>query len=157
MGASDFILNGRAVHYEGPLSARALDVLRETYGLTGVKCGCREGECGACSILLDGKLTNSCMLAMGRLDGCEVVTIEGFSRTEEFQVLSAAYSDEGAVQCGYCTPGMVLASYCILKNNPNPTEEEIKRGISGNLCRCTGYEAIKRAIRLAAERGKGLW
>lgn len=153
----EFFLNGKKVHYNGDMSLRVLDVLREVYGMTGVKCGCREGECGACSIILDGRLVNSCMLAMGRLDGCSVMTIEGFAETKAFEILSDAFSSAGAVQCGYCTPGMILASYCILKEHPNPTDEEISRGISGNLCRCTGYQAIKRAVKEAAMKGEGLW
>lgn len=157
MSEIHFILNGARTVYKGSPSDRALDVLREHYGLTGVKCGCKEGECGACSVLLDGRLVNSCMVAMGRLDGCELETIEGFSTTPQFQVLSDAYGDAGAVQCGYCTPGMILASHCILKEHPHPTEREIQTGISGNLCRCTGYQAIVRAVLDAAERGDGLW
>lgn len=157
MNVIQFTLNGEVTKYDGNASARALDVLREHYGLTGVKCGCKEGECGACSILLDGQLVNSCMLAMGRLHGSNVVTIEGFRETEAFRILSKAYSENGAVQCGYCTPGMILASYCILKQHAHPTKDEIRTGISGNLCRCTGYQAIVRAIQTAAEEGEGVW
>ena len=152
-----FILNGQPVAYEGNATDRLLDVLRETYRLTGVKCGCKEGECGACSVLLDGKLVNSCMIAMGRLMGSEVVTIEGFRETERFKVLDAAYAEVSAAQCGFCIPGMILASECVLAQNPNPTETEIRDGISGNLCRCTGYNAIVKAIQIAAKEGKGLW
>ncbi len=152
-----FQLNGKETVYEGSATDRLLDVLREEYGLTGVKCGCKEGECGACSVLLDGKLVNSCMVAMGRVDGCSVVTIEGYSQTERFKVLDAAYASVSAVQCGYCIPGMILASECVLSKNPDPTEEEIREGLSGNLCRCTGYNAIVKAIQIAAKEGKGLW
>lgn len=157
MDSIHFWLNGEAAIYEGSPSARALDVLREHYGLTGVKCGCREGECGSCSVLLDGCLVNSCMLAMGRLEGCCLVTIEGFAGTEQFRVLSDAYAAVSAVQCGYCIPGMILASYCVLKEHPHPTEEEIRTGISGNLCRCTGYQAMVRATLLASQKGEGIW
>ena len=153
----EFMLNGMPVTYEGSATARLLDVLRETYGLTGVKCGCKEGECGACTILLDGKLVNSCMVAMGRVAGFDVVTIEGYAKTERFKVLDAAYAAVSAAQCGYCIPGMVLASECILSTNPHPTEAEIRDGISGNLCRCTGYNAIVKAIQIAAKEGAGLW
>jgi len=153
----EFTLNGAPVTYEGSATDRLLDVLRDTYGLTGVKCGCKEGECGACSILLDGKLVNSCMVAMGRVIGCNVVTIEGYAKTERFKVLDAAYAAVSAAQCGYCIPGMVLASECILSKNPQPTEMEIRDGISGNLCRCTGYNAIVKAIQIAAKEGAGLW
>lgn len=155
--AITFILNGKKVTYEGSATDRLLDVLRDHYHLTGVKCGCKEGECGSCSVIMDSLLVNSCMVAMGRVDGCKVVTIEGYSKTERFKVLDKAYASVGAAQCGFCIPGMVLASECLLDANPNPTEEEIRDGISGNLCRCTGYNAIVKAIAIAAEEGKGLW
>lgn len=152
-----FILNGEEAVYSGKATARLLDVLREDFRLTGTKCGCKEGECGACSVILDGKLTNSCMVAMGRLEGAEVVTIEGYSKTKRFEALSRAYAEVSAVQCGFCIPGMVLASECLLARNPRPTEEDIRIGISGNLCRCTGYNAIVKAIGNAAKEGDGLW
>ena len=152
-----FCLNGADTAYSGDLSARLLDVLRGEYRLTGIKCGCMEGECGACSVIIDGKLINSCLVAMGRVEGSSVTTIEGYSKTERFAVLDKAYESVSAVQCGYCIPGMVLASECLLDANPHPTEEEIRAGISGNLCRCTGYNAIVKAIGIAAEEGNGLW
>lgn len=152
-----FTLNGEETIYDGKASARLLDVLREDFRLTGTKCGCKEGECGACSVILDGKLVNSCMVAMGRLEGASLVTIEGFSKTERFAALDKAYASVSAVQCGFCIPGMVLASECILAKNPRPTEDEIREGISGNLCRCTGYNAIVKAIGIAAKEGEGLW
>lgn len=157
MDGITFILNGEQATYEGSATARLLDVLRGTFKNTGVKCGCKEGECGACSVILDGRLVNSCMAAMGRVDGSTVTTIEGYRWTERFQVLDAAYASVSAVQCGFCIPGMVLASECILDKNPNPSEEEIREGISGNLCRCTGYNAIVKAIGIAAKEGNGLW
>jgi carbon-monoxide dehydrogenase small subunit len=152
-----FTLNGAPAVFAGSAADCLLDVLRGEFGLTGVKCGCREGECGACSVILDGMLVNSCLVAMGRVDGCSVVTIEGYRTTERFKVLDRAYAATAAVQCGYCTPGMVLASECILDKNPHPTEDEIREGISGNLCRCTGYNSIVRAIAIASEEGGGLW
>jgi len=152
-----FELNGETVEYMGSATDRLLDVLRETFRLTGVKCGCKEGECGACSVLMDDKLVNSCMVAMGRVDGSRVVTIEGYSKTDRFKVLDAAYASVSAVQCGFCIPGMILASECVLANNPNPTEDDIRAGLSGNLCRCTGYNAIVKAVQIAAKEGKGLW
>lgn len=155
--AVTFKLNGKQVEYTGSESARLLDVLREDFGLTGVKCGCKEGECGACSVIMDGRLVNSCMVAMGRAGGADITTIEGYRETERFKVLDEAYASVSAVQCGFCIPGMVLASECILRENPHPTEAEIREGISGNLCRCTGYNAIVRAIQIAAEKGEGLW
>jgi carbon-monoxide dehydrogenase small subunit len=153
----EFTLNGEKTVYEGSATARLLDVLREDYRNTGVKCGCKEGECGACSVLLDGKLVNSCMVAMGRVAGSEVVTIEGYKNTSRFKVLDAAYASVSAVQCGFCIPGMILASESILSKNPTPTEDEIREGISGNLCRCTGYNAIVKAIQIAAKEGAGQW
>lgn len=152
-----FTLNGEKTDYQGPLNARLLDVLRDEYRLTGVKCGCKEGECGSCSVLLDGILINSCMVAMGRAAGSDVVTIEGYSKTERFAVLDKAYASVSAVQCGFCIPGMILASECVLKKYPHPTEAQIREGISGNLCRCTGYNAIVRAIQIASKEGEGLW
>ena len=153
----EFKVNGKSTVYEGSATARLLDVLRDEYRSTGVKCGCKEGECGACSILLDGKLVNSCMVAMGRVAGCEIVTIEGYKTTERFKALDKAYASVSAVQCGFCIPGMILASESILVKHPNPTEDEIRDGISGNLCRCTGYNAIVKAIQIAAKEGAGLW
>ena len=152
-----FNLNGEDVTYAGKAGARLLDVLRNEFRLTGVKCGCKEGECGSCSIILDGKLVYSCMVAMGRIEGSSIVSIEGYRETQRFAVLDRAYAEVSAVQCGYCIPGMILASECILSANPHPTEEEIREGISGNLCRCTGYNAIVKAIAIAAKEGDGLW
>ena len=152
-----FTLNGKEVEYTGALNARLLDVLRDEYHLTGVKCGCKEGECGSCSVIMDGRLINSCMVAMGRAEGSTVISIEGYSTTARFDVLDKAYASVSAVQCGFCIPGMILASECILTANPHPTEEEIRVGISGNLCRCTGYNSIVNAIGIAAKEGDGLW
>lgn len=152
-----FTLNGRRRVWEGNAAARLLDVLREDYRDTGVKCGCKEGECGACSVIIDGELANSCMVAMGRVENCEIVTITGFKHTKRFAALSAAYGATGAVQCGFCIPGMILASECLLRTHPHPSEEEIRTGLAGNLCRCTGYNAIVKAVRLAAKEGNGLW
>jgi len=153
----NFVLNGKKVVYNGNPSARLLDVLRDEYRLTGVKCGCKEGECGACSVIMDGRLVNSCMVAMGAVNGSEIVSIEGYRETERYQVLDRAFASVSAVQCGYCIPGMVLAAECLLAKNPNPTEEEVRIGISGNLCRCTGYNAIVNAIMFAAKEGNGKW
>jgi len=152
-----FDLNGVETAYTGDPSKRLLDVLRNEYRMTGTKCGCKEGECGACAVIIDGKLMNSCLVAMGRVDGAKVTTIEGYSKTARFAALDKAYESVSAVQCGFCTPGMIMASECLLAANPHPTESEIRVGISGNLCRCTGYNAIVKAIGIAAEKGSGLW
>lgn len=153
----NFKLNGSDVTYDGKASDRLLDVLRDYFKLTGVKCGCKEGECGACSVLINGELINSCMVAIGSCIGSEIVTIEGYRETERFQVVNDAYASVSAVQCGYCIPGMVLATEALLSKIPHPTEEDIREGISGNLCRCTGYNAIVKAIQIAAKEGNGLW
>lgn len=136
---------------------RLLDVLREDMGFTGVKEGCGEGECGACSVIIDGKLINSCMVPIGTVEGKEVLTIEGLQQTERYSVLKDSFEEAGAVQCGFCTPGMIMASEALLSKNPHPSEDEIREGLSGNLCRCTGYNMIIDAIKLAEKRGDGLW
>jgi len=156
-GEIRFKLNGRDTVYAGNPSIRLLDVLREEYEMTGTKIGCKEGECGACSVLMDGRLVNSCLVAVGQIDGSSIVTIEGYSETERFAVLSRAYESVSAVQCGFCIPGMILASESLLASNPHPSQEEIRIGISGNLCRCTGYNSIVKAIGIAADEGGGLW
>jgi len=152
-----FTLNKVLTTYNGNPSARLLDVLRGELELTGTKCGCKEGECGACAVLINDKLYNSCLVAMGSLEGANVLTIEGFSKTKRFAALDEAYASVSAVQCGFCIPGMMMASEYLLSENPNPTEDEIRTGISGNLCRCTGYNAIVKAIGIAAREGEGLW
>jgi carbon-monoxide dehydrogenase small subunit len=153
----EFWLNGQKVRVTVEPLRRLLDVLRDDLGLKGPKEGCGEGECGACAVLLDGKLVNSCLVAMGMVEGREVLTIEGFRETDRFKLLEAAFSEAGAVQCGFCTPGMLLAAEALLRRNPNPSAAEIREGISGNLCRCTGYALIVEAIQNAAQRGEGLW
>ncbi len=152
-----FILNGKEVKSAAKPNERLLDILRTEFSNTGVKCGCKEGECGACSVILDGNLANSCMVAMGSIEGSNVLTIEGYRNTARFAVLDRAYAEVSAVQCGFCIPGMILASECILSKNPDPTEAQVRDGISGNLCRCTGYNAIVNAIMTAAKVGNGLW
>ncbi|MDR2569790.1 MAG: (2Fe-2S)-binding protein [Oscillospiraceae bacterium] len=157
MSRINYILNNNKITYSGNPSARLLDVLRGELGLTGTKCGCKEGECGACAVIIDGKLINSCLVAMGSLEDSKVVTIEGYSKTKRFAALNKAYASVSAVQCGFCIPAMMLASECLLNDNPNPTEVEIRTGISGNICRCTGYNSIVKAIDIAANEGRELW
>lgn len=152
-----FKLNGKEVAYDGSAAARLLDVLRDTYGCTSVKCGCKEGECGACSVLIDGTLFNSCCVAMGAVDGTDIVTMEGYRETKRFEALSKAFGELSAVQCGFCIPGMVLAAEALLSKNPHPSEDDIREALSGNLCRCTGYNAIVNAVNNAAKEGNGLW
>lgn len=152
-----FTLNGEKVESRGSGNERLLDVLREEFSLTGPKEGCGEGECGACAVLLDGRLTNSCITPLANAAGREVVTIEGYSRTDRYRVLEKCFAEEGAVQCGFCTPGMVMAAESLLSVDPDPSEEDVRLAISGNLCRCTGYNMIIKAIMRASKEGKGLW
>jgi len=157
MSAIEFLLNGKAVSYPGDAGDRLLDALRSEYHCTSVKCGCREGECGACSVLLDGLLVNSCCIAMGSVYGSSVTTLEGYRKTQRFAVLDRAFAAVSAVQCGFCTPGMIMAAESILSSDPHPDEEKIRIGLSGNICRCTGYNAVVEAILDASEKGDGLW
>ena len=154
-------VNGRAVHLDTDPLRRLLDVLREDLGLTGVKEGCGEGECGACAVLIGGRLVNSCLLPVGYLADSheEIITIEGYRllRTERFAALEAAFREAGSVQCGFCTPGIIMAAEALLTANPDPDEAEIREALSGNLCRCTGYQMIVEGIRTAARKGAGLW
>lgn len=157
MSKIKFVLNNKKVTFEGDLSRRLLDVLREDYELVGPKEGCGEGECGACAILFNGNIVNSCLLPMSNVANNEIMTIEGFSQTKRYEVLEDAFEKHGAVQCGYCTPGMIIASESLLNKNPTPSVDEIKDGLSGNLCRCTGYNMIIDAILEASKREDGLW
>ena len=136
---------------------RLVDILRKKLNFTGVKEGCGEGECGACSVIIDGRLSNSCLVAIGSVDGSCVTTIEGLRNTKRFEVLDKAFADAGAVQCGFCTPGMIMAAEALLEKNPHPTEADVRLAISGNICRCTGYNMIIDAVLSAAERGAGFW
>lgn len=150
-----FILNGEHVSLNVDPSRTLLDVLREDLGLTGTKKGCDEGDCGACTVLIAGKPTNSCLTPMGKINGQEVLTIEGLGDPEQLHPLQEAFLKVGAVQCGYCTPGMLLSAKAILDINPQPTEAEIRDAIAGNLCRCTGYTKIVEAIKYAANLLEG--
>jgi carbon-monoxide dehydrogenase small subunit len=145
-----FTLNGQEVTYHGPGSARLLDVLRDEFGLTGTKEGCGKGECGACSVLLDGSVVNSCLLLVSQVHNRDIVTIEGLEKDGILDPVQQAFIDEGAVQCGFCIPGMVLSVKALLLDTPQPTEEDIKKGLAGNLCRCTGYRKIIAAVQRVA-------
>ena len=147
-----FTLNGEQKLYQGDPLRRLLDVLREDYGLTGSKEGCGEGECGACSIIKNGELVTSCIIPVGAVNGCELLTIEGIRDTEKGKCIIDAYAEGGAVQCGFCIPGMVMAGKALIDKVPDPTEEQIKVALRGNICRCTGYEKYIDGILLAAER-----
>jgi carbon-monoxide dehydrogenase small subunit len=145
-----FFLNGETASVRAFPMERFLDVLRMELGLTGAKEGCGEGECGSCSVLLNGELVNSCLVPIAQVVGAQVTTIEGLCRRERLHPLQEAFLECGGAQCGICTPGMILASVHLLDKHPKPTLEQIKDGLSGNLCRCTGYMQIFEAVRKAA-------
>jgi carbon-monoxide dehydrogenase small subunit len=147
-----FAVNGREVSVETDADTRLLDVLREDLHLTGTKEGCGEGECGACTVLLDGLPVNSCLIPAPQVEGREVLTIEGLAQGHHLHPVQAAFVEQGAVQCGFCTPGFVLSAYALLRSNASPTDEEILSALEGNLCRCTGYGKIVSAVRSAAQR-----
>ena len=152
MKTLDFILNGEACHTEIPEDATLLKVLRDILHLTGTKEGCGEGDCGACTVLVDGRSVNSCLFPAVQAEGCQVMTIEGVEAHPELARIQKAFVDYGAVQCGFCSPGMIMSTVALLQKNPKPTEEEIRRGLSGNICRCTGYQAMVDAIQSLANR-----
>lgn len=148
----ELTVNGAPRSVEISPSMRLLDLLRNVFGLTSVKEGCSEGECGACTVLLDGKAVTSCTVLAVQARGKSVVTIEGLSSDGALHPIQQAFIDHDAIQCGFCTPGMIMAAYALLLQNPSPTRDEIKRGIEGNLCRCTGYLPILDAVEDAARR-----
>ena len=150
MKTLDFILNGEACHTEIPEDATLLKVLRDILHLTGTKEGCGEGDCGACTVLVDGRSVNSCLFPAVQAEGCQVMTIEGVGAHPELARIQKAFVDYGAVQCGFCSPGMIMSTVALLQKNSKPTEEEIRRGLSGNICRCTGYQAMVDAIQSLA-------
>ncbi len=140
-------VNNQPYDLEVSARRRLVDLLREDLNLTGTKYGCGEGECGACTVLLDGQAVNSCLLLAVEADGCEITTIEGLAQADQLHPLQQAFVAEGAVQCGFCTPGMILSAKALLDENPHPSDEEITQALAGNLCRCTGYSAILRAVK----------
>jgi carbon-monoxide dehydrogenase small subunit len=144
------IVNGTEYHLETPSNRTLLDILREDLRLTGTKDGCRVGECGACTVLMDGQPVNSCLVLAGQADRHEYITIEGLSKGDQPHPIQKAFMEKGAVQCGFCTPGMVLAAKSLLDQNPNPTLDDIRQALVGNLCRCTGYSKVVEAVQQAA-------
>ena len=152
MAVVSFILNGKPVSCDVPAEETLADTIRSRFKLTGTKKGCGTGDCGACTVLLDGVAVRSCMLLTCMVQGRSVTTIEGVGTKERLHPVQQAFLDVNAIQCGYCIPGMVLTAIALLRVNPDPTEEEIRVAISGNLCRCTGYQKIVEAVSLAAER-----
>jgi carbon-monoxide dehydrogenase small subunit len=144
-------INGETVEFLCEPHQSLLTVLRETLGLTGAKEGCNDGNCGACSVLLDGRLVNSCMVLAVEAEGRQVTTVEGLAGWDGLHPIQEAFIALDALQCGYCTPGMLIASKALLDQNPDPSDEEIRTWLAGNLCRCTGYDKIVRAVRAAAD------
>lgn len=147
-----FKVNGKEVTVEAPPDRPLLDVLRQDLQLTGTKEGCRTGDCGACTVIMDGKTVNSCLVFAGQLEGKEVATIEGIAGEDELHPLQETFIEKGAVQCGFCIPGMIMSAKNLLDKNPEPSEHDIKEALAGNLCRCTGYSKIVEAVSTAAER-----
>ena len=148
----NFKVNGEERSVEGFPMARLLDVLREQLHLTGTKEGCGEGECGACTVIINGEIVNSCLVPLAQVNGAEITTIEGVARNGELHAVQQAFIEHGGAQCGICTPGMVLAAVDLLKRNPEPNEDEIRNGLAGNLCRCTGYMKIFESVVRAYQK-----
>ncbi|MFZ5354832.1 MAG: (2Fe-2S)-binding protein [Bacillota bacterium] len=146
-----FSLNNKDIEVMADPSMRLIDLLRDVIGLTGTKEGCGEGECGACTVIIDGMTANSCLVLASQIRGRKVLTIEGLENGDKLHPIQQAFIDVGAVQCGFCTPGMVLSAKALLDKKPEPDTQAIKTAISGNLCRCTGYKKIEKAIELAAD------
>ena len=157
MAKIKFTLNKKPVEIDVDPSSRLIDVLRINFKLTATKEGCGEGSCGACVVLMDGKGIKSCLMPIANVVGHEITTLEEFKKTPQFRVLEMCFADEGGSQCGFCTPGMIFAAQSLLATNAHPSEEDVREALSGNLCRCTGYQSIVNAVIRASEEGDGLW
>lgn len=144
-------INGKEINVHVCPTDRLIDIIREYLSLTGTKEGCGIGECGACTIIMDGRTVNGCLVLAGQAEGADILTIEGLEDDEIANVIKECFVEEGAIQCGFCTPGFILSAYALLKKKKMPALDEIKRGMSGNLCRCTGYVSIIRAVDRAAK------
>ncbi|CQR72361.1 Nicotinate dehydrogenase small FeS subunit [Sporomusa ovata DSM 2662] len=151
----EFTLNGKKIKAEVTADRLLIDLLRDDLGLTGTKKGCGVGECGACTVILDGKTVDSCLVMAVVVDGCNITTIEGLANNGTLHPLQQSFIDHGAVQCGFCTPGMIMSAKALLDENPAPTREEIKVAMSGNVCRCTGYKKIVESVAAVSEGCKG--
>ncbi|MBR3749824.1 MAG: (2Fe-2S)-binding protein [Firmicutes bacterium] len=147
-----FVLNGELVSPDLDPSRRLIDILREDFFLTGAKEGCGEGECGSCTVLMDGLPVHSCLVLAGQLEGHEVLTVEGLAKNGELDLLQNAFVENNAVHCGFCTPGMIMSAKGLLMKNPDPAEAEIREALSGNICRCSDYRQIVMAVKDAAKR-----
>jgi aerobic carbon-monoxide dehydrogenase small subunit len=145
-------VNGEKKEFMAHPMERLIDILRD-HGLTGVKEGCGEGECGACAILLDGELVNACLIPVLQVQNCGIVTVEGLARKDTLHTIQNAFWEHGGAQCGFCTPGMLMAATYLLSRNPKPTREDIREGLAGNLCRCTGHAKIFDAVTVASKKG----
>ncbi len=148
-----FILNGRPKIVETEPDRRLVDLLRKDLHMTGTKEGCGEGECGACTVIIDGEAVHSCLVLACQLEGKNVLTIEGLEENGELSTIQKNFVEETAIQCGYCTTGMIMSAKALLMHNPHPTEEEIRKALAGNICRCSGYTQIIRAVKRTAEEG----
>ena len=146
-----FFVNNKPIQLETAPDRRLLDILREDLLLTGTKEGCSEGECGACTVLLDNEAVHACLILAIQLEGCHITTIEGLAEMGSLDIIQTCFVEELAIQCGYCTPGMIMSAEALLRRNPDPTEDEIRLALSGNICRCSGYVQIVRAVKRAAK------
>ena len=146
-------VNGKIYELQVKPWATLLDILRDELGLTGTKEGCGLGECGACTVIMDGKTVNSCLVLAPEADEKEIITIEGLAQGDKLHPIQEAFMEQGGLQCGFCTPGIILSTKALLDENPKPTDEEIRRGIAGNFCRCTGYTKIFESVKAAAQKG----
>ncbi|MBX3395637.1 MAG: (2Fe-2S)-binding protein [Phycisphaerae bacterium] len=144
-------VNGAPVDLEVPVDETLLFTLRDRLGLTGTKGSCLEGECGSCTVIVDGEATNSCLVLSPQMEGCRIETIEGLAEGEKLHILQEKFLASGAAQCGYCTPGLIMSAKVLLESTPDPTEDEFFEGMEGNICRCTGYKSICEAVRDAAK------
>ena len=147
-------VNGRAIEREADGSKRLIDFLRDDLGLTGTKEGCSEGECGACTVIVDGKAVPSCLVLTGQVNGSKILTVEGLAQNGELDILQKKFIEHGAVQCGFCTPGFLMSAKALMMQKKDPTLAEIKRAIEGNICRCTGYKKIVEAIAAAVKEAQ---
>jgi aerobic carbon-monoxide dehydrogenase small subunit len=151
MNQINLIVNGKEYRVSVTPSSTLLEIIREDLGLTGTKEGCGMGECGACTVIMDGKTVNSCLILAVEAEGKNITTIEGLAKGEQLHPIQQAFADNGGLQCGFCTPGMILSAKVLLDENPDPTDDDIKKGIAGNFCRCTGYAKIFASIKAAAK------
>ena len=146
-------VNGKTYELHVKPWATLFEVIRDELGLTGTKEGCGIGECGACTVIMDGKTVNSCLVLAPEADGKEILTIEGLAQGDKLHPIQEAFMEQGGLQCGFCTPGIIISTKALLDENPKPTDEEMRRGLAGNFCRCTGYTKIFESVKAAAQRG----